>query len=58
MNTSLFFLLLFLVNVGLVYQGQEDFPGDASGKEPACQCRRHKRHRFSPCVKKISWKRK
>ena len=22
------------------------FPGGASGKEPACQCRRHKRLRF------------
>ena len=24
------------------------FPGSASGKEPACQCRRHKRCRFYP----------
>ena len=24
------------------------FPGGASGKEPACQCRRHKRHGFRP----------
>ena len=24
------------------------FPGGASGKEPACQCRRRKRHRFDP----------
>ena len=24
-----------------------DFPGGASGKELACQCRRRKRHRFS-----------
>ena len=22
------------------------FPGGASGKEPVCQCRRHKRYRF------------
>ena len=22
------------------------FPGGASGKEPACQCRKHKRHGF------------
>ena len=29
------------------------FPGGASGKEPACQCRRHKRHRFNPWVRKI-----
>ena len=31
-------------------------PGDASGKEPACQCKRHKRHRFNPWVKKIPWR--
>ena len=34
------------------------FPGGASGKEPTCQCRRHKRHRFDPWVRKIPWKRK
>ena len=33
------------------------FPGGASGKEPACQCRRHKRHRFDPSVGKIPWRR-
>ena len=29
-------------------------------KEPACQrqCRRHKRHRFDPWVRKISWRKK
>ena len=25
-----------------------EFSGGASGKEPTCQCRRHKRHRFNP----------
>ena len=30
-----------------------DFPGDASGKEPTCQRRRRKRHRFLPWVGKI-----
>ena len=30
-----------------------DFPGGTSGKEPACQCRRHKRCRFDPWVRKI-----
>ena len=29
-----------------------------SGKESACQCRRHKRHRFNPWVGKILWRRK
>ena len=31
----------------------QGFPGGASGKEPACQCRRHKRHWFGPRVGKI-----
>ena len=29
-----------------------------SGKEPTCQCRRHKRCRFDPWVGKIPWRRK
>ena len=33
------------------------FPGSASGKEPTCQCRRHKRHRFNLWVRKIPWRR-
>ena len=28
-------------------------PGGTSDKEPACQCRRHKRHRFKPWDRKI-----
>ena len=27
------------------------FPGGASGKEPVCQCRRHKRYGFDPWVR-------
>ena len=30
---------------------------DASGKEPACQCRRHKSLGFNPWVGKLPWKR-
>ena len=33
------------------------FLGGASGKEPACRCRRHKRCRFDPWVRKIPWRR-
>ena len=33
-----------------------DFPGGAGGKEPTCQCRRHKRYGFNPWVGKIPWK--
>ena len=29
-----------------------------SGKESACQCRRHKRHSFNPWLRKIPWRRK
>ena len=32
------------------------FPGGASGKEPACHCRRHKRCGFNPWVRKIPWR--
>ena len=34
------------------------FPGGISGKEPACSCRRCKRHSFDPWVEKIPWRRK
>ena len=34
------------------------FPGGISGKEPVCQCKRHKRHGFDPWVGKIPWSRK
>jgi len=29
------------------------FPGSASGKEPACPCKKWKRHGFNPWVQKI-----
>ena len=34
------------------------FPGGASGKKPAYQCRRYKRCRFESWVGKIPWRRK
>jgi len=33
------------------------FPGVAGGKEPACQGRRHKRHKFDTWVGEMPWKR-
>ena len=33
------------------------FRGGAGRKEPSCQCRRCKRHRFDPWVGKILWRR-
>ena len=40
-----------------IYHYLLGFPGGANGKEPVCQCRRHKRHRFYPWVGKIPWRR-
>ena len=37
---------------------KKGFPDGASGKEAACQSRRHKRHGFDPWVGKIPWMRK
>ena len=42
----------------LLLNSDKGFPGGTSGKEPACQCRRHKRCRFNPWVGKIPWSRK
>ena len=43
---------------GLVHiQGALGFPAGASGKELACQCRRHKTCRFDPWVREIPWRR-
>ena len=36
----------------------KDFPGSSNSKEPACQCRRHKRCKFNLWVGKILWRRK
>ena len=33
------------------------FLGDTSDKEPTCQCRRLRRHKFDPWVWKIPWRR-
>ena len=43
--------------VGL-YICSQGYPDGASGKEPVCQCGRHKICRFSSWVEKISWRRK
>ena len=34
-----------------------DFSSGASGKEPACQCRRHEKHGLNPWVGMIPWRR-
>ena len=37
--------------------GKIMLPVGSSGKEPTCQCRRHKRRGFDPWVGKIPWRR-
>ena len=39
------------------HQKLEGFPDGTGGKEPACQCRRHKRCGFVTWVGKIPWRR-
>ena len=33
------------------------FPAGTSGREPACQCKRHERCKFDPWIQKIPWSR-
>ena len=40
-----------------MYQSYQKFPNRNSDKEPVCQCRTHKRRRFNPWIRKISWRR-
>ena len=39
-----------------ICRGGGCFPGGTSGKEPACQCRRHRRCRLDSWVWKIPWR--
>ena len=41
----------------LTHSSSTGFPGDASGKEPTCQCRPNMRRRFDPWVGKVLWRR-
>ena len=43
---------------GVVDLSAEVTPGDVIGKESTCQCKRHKRHGFSPWIWKIAQRRK
>ena len=50
-------LLTFLGGFPLFFPPFRGFPGGASGKEPACQCWRCRRHGFDPWVGEIPWRR-
>ena len=51
------FLINQLINFGGCTESLLGFPGGASGKEPACQKRWHKRLGFHLWVGKIPWRR-
>ena len=48
---------LRLSHLGQHIRNEQGLPGGASGKEPACQCRRLKRHEFNPWIGTIPWRR-
>ena len=48
------FAFSFIIMKDNLYKGVQ---GGTSGKEPTCQCRRYKRFRFKPWVRKIFWRR-
>ena len=50
--------LLFASDGNVKWYSYFGFPGEGSGKDPTCQCRRHKRRGFDPWIGKILWRRK
>ena len=57
MQKILFLIYFTYSSLYLLVPYPKRFPGGASDREPACQCRRHKRHGFDPWVEEIPWKR-
>ena len=45
-------------HTALFFANSQGFPCGTSDKEPACQCRRHKRCEPHPWVRKILWRRR
>ena len=45
-------IFILLIKIHFNVTKAYGFPGGTRGKEPACQCRRHKRHGFNPWVGK------
>jgi len=48
---------ILLSHIGHHCKMKRGFPGVPSGKEPACQCRRHRRPGFNPWIGKTPWRR-
>ena len=56
--TSLLHTLLYSYLCLQTFKNLKWLLGWLSGKDSTSQCRRHKRRRFSLCVRKIPWRRK
>ena len=54
----LWYVYAFIYTYICNYTHIKSFPGGASGKESACQCKGHKRAQFDPWVGKIPRRRK
>ena len=52
----IFIMPAYMIDTPYMIQG--GLPRWPSGKESACQCKRHKKHRFHPWIRKIPWRRK
>ena len=50
-------IFILLIKIRFNVTKAYGFPGGTRGKEPACRCRRCKRLRFDPWVRKIPWRR-
>ena len=53
---SMIFMHILLICINIILN-RIMLPGGASGEEPTCQCRRHKRYGFNTWVRKIPWRR-
>ena len=57
-NNFINFCFMHFMHEALLLSLYMGFPDGAVVKNPLCQCRRHKRHRFDSWVRKIPWSRK
>ena len=51
-------MVVVVVVIMIMMMYADELPRLHSGKEPACQCRSHKRRSFNPRIRKIPWSRK
>ena len=54
---SVTLLLKSAIVININWWDSRGFPGGDSGKQPSCQCRRHKKCRFNPWFRNIPWRR-